>query len=320
MSYAEWCALRGTPGGVGRGLELATAWMVRAPTSPAHERPSQGLAGLVERIGAVRGAAVACYGNMDLLVRDAHGAPRRILQADQTVYLHPSQVELLDAEAMVVGEHRFPDVVLEVDHTTDVRRGKLRLPPRCGWRCRSGARRAARGGACRGSLARGRCLPGVAGLRAEAVHEALNELERRADIPARRVGQRGAREGTGPAGCCAPCATRAGREAREVRAGMVREILISRGIERAPTRPRSPDCRRPPSSRRRSPATANGTSTRACAGADPAAPAFPCPPLFVPDHNVAHGGVAIGPRNGWRESVRPSLRWFRKAGSPPRGW
>ena len=26
---------------------------------------------------------------------------------------------------MVVGEHDIPDVVLEVDHTTDVRRGKL---------------------------------------------------------------------------------------------------------------------------------------------------------------------------------------------------
>ena len=36
--------------------ELATAWMVREPTSPAHERPSQGLAGLVERIGAVHHA------------------------------------------------------------------------------------------------------------------------------------------------------------------------------------------------------------------------------------------------------------------------
>ena len=28
---------------------------------------------------------------------------------------------------MVIGEHDFPDVVLEVDHTTDVRRGKLWL-------------------------------------------------------------------------------------------------------------------------------------------------------------------------------------------------
>ena len=64
---------------------------------------------------------------MDLLLCDALGAARRIMQADQTVYLHPSRVDLLNAEAMRVGEHNFPDVVLEVDHTTDVRRGKLRL-------------------------------------------------------------------------------------------------------------------------------------------------------------------------------------------------
>ena len=28
---------------------------------------------------------------------------------------------------MVIGEHDFPDVVLEVDYSTDVRRGKLGL-------------------------------------------------------------------------------------------------------------------------------------------------------------------------------------------------
>ena len=107
--------------------ESETAWMVREPTSPTHENPSHGLAGLVERIAAVRGSPISCYGSMDLLVRDAQGEPRRIMQADQTVYLHPSRAELLGADAMVVGRHNYPDVVLEVDHTTDVRRGKLKL-------------------------------------------------------------------------------------------------------------------------------------------------------------------------------------------------
>ena len=32
-----------------------------------------------------------------------------------------------DPAGMEVGVHDYPDVVLEVDHTTDVRRGKLRL-------------------------------------------------------------------------------------------------------------------------------------------------------------------------------------------------
>ena len=107
--------------------ESETAWMVREPTSPTHESPSQGLAGLVERIAAVRGSSIKCYGSMDLLRRDARGNPRRIMQADQTVYLRPWLAELVGADAMVVGEHNYPDVVLEVDHTTDVRRGKLKL-------------------------------------------------------------------------------------------------------------------------------------------------------------------------------------------------
>ena len=107
--------------------ESRTAWMVSEPTSPTHENPSHGLAGLVALIAAVRGSSIKCYGSMDLLVRDAHGRPRRIMQADQTVYLHPRRAELLGASAMVVGRHNYPDVVLEVDHTTDVRRGKLKL-------------------------------------------------------------------------------------------------------------------------------------------------------------------------------------------------
>ena len=67
---------------------------------------------------------------MDLVVRDESGErrlPRRIMQADQAVYLHPARVELSDTGVMVVGRHNYPDVVLEVDHTTDVRRGKLKL-------------------------------------------------------------------------------------------------------------------------------------------------------------------------------------------------
>ena len=88
--------------------ESRTAWMVSEPTSPTHENPSHGLAGLVERIAAVRGSSIKCYGSMDLLVRDAHGRPRRIMQADQTVYLHPRRAELLGASAMVVGEAQLP--------------------------------------------------------------------------------------------------------------------------------------------------------------------------------------------------------------------
>ena len=102
-----------------------TAWVVREPTSPVHERPGQALSALAERSAAVRGSPITCYGAMDLLQRDGDGKPRRVMQSDQSVYLWPNRAILPGPRAMVVGEHDVPDVVLEVDHTTDVRRGKL---------------------------------------------------------------------------------------------------------------------------------------------------------------------------------------------------
>ena len=195
--------------------ESETAWMVREPTSPTHETPSHGLAGLVERIAAVRGSSIKCYGSMDLLVRDEQGEPRRIMQADQTVYLYPRRAELLGASAMVVGRHNYPDVVLEVDHTTDVRRGKLKLYESWGfpelWVEVPEHRVASRprglvpgltihlleGGVYRESPE----SVAFPGWRAEAIHEAMNELEPsvRTHGTLERLGRRlGSRDGTGP--------------------------------------------------------------------------------------------------------------------------
>ena len=103
-----------------------TAWVCE-PTSPYHEQPSHTLAALTHGIAGVRGSPIKCYGTMDLLVRDACGSQRWIMQADQSVYLHPLRAGLPGPSAMVVGENDFPDVVLEVDYSTDVRRGKLSL-------------------------------------------------------------------------------------------------------------------------------------------------------------------------------------------------
>ena len=107
--------------------DTETAWMVREPTGAAHEHPSQRLAGLGQLIAAVRGSPIECFGTMDLLLRNERGERWRIMQADQSVYLRPGRDRLPDPAGMVVGEHDFPDVVVEVDHTTDVRRGKLQL-------------------------------------------------------------------------------------------------------------------------------------------------------------------------------------------------
>ena len=194
--------------------ELETAWVME-PTSPYHESPSQILAALVHSIAAVRGSPIRCFGAMDLLLRDAHGERRRILQADQVVYLHPVQANLPGREALVIGEHAYPDVVMEVDYSTDARPSKLGLYASWGFpevwlevpeerpKSRPRGRESGLtihvldGGAYRVD-GESRAFPGWT---AGEIHAALNERECSAETCAvlERVGTAmGAREGTGP--------------------------------------------------------------------------------------------------------------------------
>ncbi|MDE0190036.1 MAG: hypothetical protein OXQ90_01660 [Gammaproteobacteria bacterium] len=102
------------------------AWTAREPTSVYHELPGQRLARLTERIAAVRGAQIESYGSGDLLVRDSAGESHRTMQADQVLYLHPGSGRTL-GHSIEVGHDDLPDVVLEVDLTTDVRPRKMGL-------------------------------------------------------------------------------------------------------------------------------------------------------------------------------------------------
>lgn len=103
-----------------------TAWEVNEPTSPYHELPSQRLARLSDRIAAIRGSPIETFGTSDLLVRDAKGDRMSILQADQILYLDPARSRP-PGHAVEIGQDDLPDVILEVDLTTDVRRGKLAI-------------------------------------------------------------------------------------------------------------------------------------------------------------------------------------------------
>ena len=232
---------------------LETAW-VAEPTSPDHEYPSQTLVALTDRIASVRGSPIRCFGSMDLLLQDEHGEPFRILQADQTVYLDPGRAELLGTSAMVVGKNRFPDVVLEVDHTTDVRPSKLGLYKSWGFpevwvevpdrrapsRPRSrlpGLTIHLREGDAYREVDESRAFPGW---RAAEIHAAMNEETPSAQTYAvvERVGLAlGAREGTGPDDDPLVRSLRQrvreegmARGLAEGRAGTVRQILRSRGI------------------------------------------------------------------------------------------
>ncbi|MDE0445439.1 MAG: Uma2 family endonuclease [Spirochaetaceae bacterium] len=246
-----------------------TAWICE-PTTSYHERPARLLARLAEVIARVRGSHVECYGSMDLLLRDERGEPQRIMQADESLYLHPAHARLPGA-AMVVGEDDFPDVVLEVDHSTDARRGKLALYESWGfpelWVDVPDAPSASRPRARRPGLtihlleagcyrvaAESRAFPGWT---AAEIHQALNEAEPSARTSAvlERVGELlGAREGTGPDDDpLLRSQRRRGFErgraegrteghakgliagVRRARAEMVRQLLLSRGIEVSPT-------------------------------------------------------------------------------------
>ena len=99
------------------------AWRVR-DVSSWHEQPGQRLAMLAARMASVRGAPIECFGSTSLARLDAAGRPQQILQADNVVYVYPARWK--DRGRRVdVDADPLPDVVLEVDHTTDVRRWKL---------------------------------------------------------------------------------------------------------------------------------------------------------------------------------------------------
>ena len=188
--------------------------MVCDPVSVYHEHPGQRLLQLATRIALVRGSPIEAFGAADLLLRDDDGAYLRILEADQTVYLHPRTTRPT-GPAIEVGSDTLPDVVLEVDNTTDVRRGKLSLYESWGFpevwvevpEQSSPSRPAGlrpgltihllAGGVFRTAPA-SRAFPGWT---AQEIHHALNEPELSdATMTAlRRVGRAlGAVEGTGP--------------------------------------------------------------------------------------------------------------------------
>ena len=164
----------------------------------------------------MRGSPIETFGAADLLLRDAGGAWRRILEADQTVYLHPRTTRPPGARTEV-GSDTLPDVVLEVDNTTDVRRGKLSLceswgfpevwvevpeqssPSRpAGAASRLGRSTCLEGGAFRGA-AQSRAFAGWTAAENPPGTETSRSCRRPTLAALRRVGRAlGAAEGTGP--------------------------------------------------------------------------------------------------------------------------
>ena len=228
--------------------EDGLAWMVREAPGTVHERPAHRLAALLDRIAEARGAAIDCCGATTFYERGPDGEHIRAMEADQTVYMDAAQGQAVGVPAVALGDDPPPDVVLEVDHTTDVRRRKLREYER--WRfpevwvevpeVRHRSRSRRRSGLKihlldaksnrYGEAEASRALPGW---RADEIHRALNEPVRSAGTWAAisRVGRALARqEGLQRA---EETALRGLLEAQEA-AAMVRQILAHRGIACSP--------------------------------------------------------------------------------------
>ena len=221
-----------------------TAWVMGETPGGVHEGTAWRLPHLAERIALVRGAPIVSLGSVGLVVQDGHGRPERVMQADATLYLHPRRA-LMPERSLVIGEHDLPDVVLEVDYTTDVRPGKQPLYEAWGFPelwviVPPGAKRKRRRpeGVTINRLMDGRYRSVAASVAfpawtAAEIHAALTERVPSAvtDQVLERVGRTlGAREGTGPEDT--PLLRSLGEHARaEELAAAVRSVLAARGIE-----------------------------------------------------------------------------------------
>ena len=189
--------------------DTETAWKVCEPTSIQHEEPSRLLVQMTGQFAMLRGSRIACFGSGDLVRRDAAGRKRWLMQADEVLYLHPDRVRLA-GPAIDVDRDPLPDVVLEVDHTTDVRRRKLGIYMESGfpeiwvlvpWESsvrRSGLAIHVRHGEEYREAGESRAFPGW---RAEEIHRALTEApmsEAAWRALERTALSMGAREGTTP--------------------------------------------------------------------------------------------------------------------------
>ena len=191
-----------------------TAMVVCEPTTLFHERPSQRLARLAERVAASSGSLIETFGTTDLVRLFASGKMRVLMQADQIVYVNPPAAVGLSPRVDVDGVD-MPGVVLEVDYSTDVRPGKLPRYETWGFpevwvdvpdERAASQPRSRRSGLTIHLLENGRfestpSSRAFPGWTAEEIHRALNE-----HLPSdhtmtvlRRVGRAlGTREGTGP--------------------------------------------------------------------------------------------------------------------------
>ena len=213
MTRAQYEAHEGRVEFFDSGAEIA--WMVREPTHVPHEEPRYRLVELLARIALVRGSPIKGLGETRIRWMEAGSGEHRSIHPDQMLFLHPDRTEGKISQHLDVGEDPYPDVVLEVDSTTDVRRNRLKLYEEWGfpelWVEVPDAYAPGRPAGLRSGMRiylleagrytlsdESRAFPGW---RAAEIHRGLNEpvLSEETSAVLSRVGRAlGEREGTGP--------------------------------------------------------------------------------------------------------------------------
>lgn len=226
--------------------QAGIAFMACEPTHAPHEGPRERLGQVLQTIAHVRGSPILCLGETEIRYTDPHSGGNHSAHPDQAVYLDPKAREGAGPLYLAARGEPKPDVLLEVDSTTDVRRNRLKLyrewqfpevwvdvpaalAPSRPRGMRSGLRIYLLETGRYTQAEESRAFPGW---RAAEIHRALNErvLSEETTQVLMRVGRAlGEREGTSPEDDPLLRAQRA--EARaEARAALVRALLSSRGV------------------------------------------------------------------------------------------
>ena len=229
------------------------AAFIAEPTTTYHEYGVQRLARLTERIAMRRGSPIDVIGAAVLVVRDADGERQQLLAADQVVYLYPAATAPRGREIERGSDH-LPDVVLEVDYSTDARRRKLGIyeswgfpevwieVPDASWARRPAARRSGLTihvleGDRYVVAASSRAFPGWT---AEEIHRGLNEpalTAATADVLRRVADALAEEEGTGPDDDLLLQQERAeirSEERRDIVQSAVRDAFVARSLTITP--------------------------------------------------------------------------------------
>lgn len=233
------------------------AWLARATALAPDRDPLEMLGRLAERIALVRGSAIVCRSQAGISRTFEDGMLRRV-QLDRIVVLAPKARDRAVPRSLTVREDPNPDVVLEVDCTTELRGYRQELYEDWGfpevWLEVPNAFAPSQPAVLRPGLGiyvlkAGRYVPSPSsrafpGWRADEIHRALNEpvISEETSKVLSRVGRAlGEREGTGPEDD--PLLREQRAEGRiKGRAELARAMLTGRGIAVSPDFP-SPDCR-----------------------------------------------------------------------------